>query len=469
MSGVRRKRLLTTARRERMPRLWQRCASIAITTACALTVATAVAIAASTPKTRAAGGADIGAEAVFRAARSYTVRIRTRIDTPFAGDERGSFSGAGFLVDVDRRWIVTNAHVVGQSPSDIEVAFADEPFQPARKVYVDTFADVAVLTVASLPRGRTVPSLNCDDAVRIGEPVGVFGHPLSMHFTGTRGIVSNKTDQDGPDLLQIDATVDHGNSGGPVIALGDGRVVGIATSGVLREKSDRLNFATPMKDVCRILALLRDGFSPSPPRMEIALLKDEDGRHTMTVARSFDVRRWPLLPNDRIISVGKAGDETKTLTDLVSAMRGSSGVIPLTIERAGRTHRVDVTPALRPLVVGRRGILVDGALIAPIAFDDETHVREPFRLVVHSVEPGSAAEMLLEPGDVLQAVDGQSFRDTDSLSVYLRGRTAAPITVVLTRWSSSAQRLFDYNVRELPGSDVRLVEEQSSAVATTER
>lgn len=173
------------------------------------------------------------AERLFREARQYTVRVRTQITTPFVEDQPGSFEGAGFLVDAKRGWILTNAHVVGRCPSEVQVAFADEPFQDAKKVYVDSFTDVAVLEIRNVGKGRKVAVLDCLEDSRVGEPVGVFGHPLGMYFTGTRGIVSGKTDQFGPDLLQIDATVDHGNSGGPTLALRDGRVIGIATAGAV--------------------------------------------------------------------------------------------------------------------------------------------------------------------------------------------------------------------------------------------
>ena len=83
----------------------------------------------------ARAGAQERAETVFRDARAYTVRIRTQISTPFMDDQRGSFGGAGFLVDAQRRWVITNAHVVGQSPSTVQVAFADGTFRAARKVY----------------------------------------------------------------------------------------------------------------------------------------------------------------------------------------------------------------------------------------------------------------------------------------------------------------------------------------------
>jgi len=407
--------------------------------------------------TKTKADSEVGAESAFRAARAYTVRIQTRITTPFAEDEQGSFEGAGFLVDAQRRWIVTNAHVVGRSPSDVEIAFANEPFQPARKIYVDSFADVAVLEVDSLPQGRTAPVLDCSEEARIGEAVGVFGHPLGMYFTGTRGIVSNRTDQDGPDLIQIDATVNHGNSGGPVIALDSGHVVGIATSGVFADKSDRLNFATPVKDVCRILALLREGHSPSPPRMEFALLRNDEGSYTMNVARSYDSKRWPLEPNDRILAV--LDHSVSTLTDFISALRGRSERVTLTIERHGHSMHVDVTPALQPLTTARRGVVLDGALIAPVSYDDDSNLREPWQLMVQSVEPGSAAEMMgLRSLDVLHSLDGRRFADLDSLYQYLSGRGEGhEARIVCHRSSPSQLFLFDYIVRDLPGRDVRRV------------
>src|SRR5437867_12634914 len=105
-------------------------------------------------------------------------------------DRRGSFSGAGFLVDAERGWVLTNAHVVGQCPSTVTAAFADGPFQPARKIYVDPFTDVAVIEIPADARRHPVAPINCDDVPQVGEGVGAFGHPLGMPFTGTRGIVS---------------------------------------------------------------------------------------------------------------------------------------------------------------------------------------------------------------------------------------------------------------------------------------
>lgn len=405
------------------------------------------------------GQAQESAETIFRNARDYTVRIRTQITTPFMEDERGSFSGAGFLVDSTRGWVLTNAHVVGRSPSDVTVAFAGGTFRAARKIYVDEFTDVAVIEVPVDDRRHPVAPIACSQVPEVGEAIGAFGHPLGMPFTGTRGIVSGRTDQLLNDLLQIDATVDHGNSGGPVIALRDGRIVGIATAGAGGPKTDRLNFATPMRDVCRILELLRDGLPAEPPEMEFSFLVDEDGRHTLQVGTTYDSARWPFQPGDRIVSVGSEQESVTTVTHFVTAVRGRVGPVPIRVVRAGRQLDVLAHPGRGTPVVGRRGVSVDGALVAPISFEDAAALSTPVGLVVHSVEPGSPAEALgLGPMDIIENMDGRRFDDLDSLIGYLhQHQNGAPLHVVFRRMSQSVNRWFELHIRDLPGRETRVI------------
>jgi S1-C subfamily serine protease len=336
-------------------------------------------------------------------------------------------------------------------------------------VYVDCFTDVAVLAIDGVPRGRRAAVINATDEVQVGEPVGVFGHPLGLYFTGTRGIVSGKTDQFGVDLLQIDATVDHGNSGGPMIALRDGRVAGIATAKAGGDRSDRVNFATPMKDVNRILDLLRRGVTPSPAYMPFALLRDETGRHTLEVGQSFDAERWPLQPGDRIVAVQGSAGELRTLSELVTALRGRTEPVPLRVERGDQSLTLEVTPVPAPLVTAVRGVSVDGALISPIPFEDALSLREPAGLFVQSLESGSTAEILgLETLDILHSVNGRSFDDLDSLIAYLQTpREGRAFKVVLRRMSRYNDRWFDYLVRELPAEDVQRVGPVPEPVAAT--
>ena len=84
----------------------------------------------------AAALAQDDSERIFRKAQAYTVRVKTSVPVPFAGDKRGTLIGAGFVVDAKRGWIMTNAHVVSRSPAKVQVAFHGQEFGPARKVYV---------------------------------------------------------------------------------------------------------------------------------------------------------------------------------------------------------------------------------------------------------------------------------------------------------------------------------------------
>jgi S1-C subfamily serine protease len=410
------------------------------------------------------------AAAVFRKARTYTVRIRTEIKDAFIEDETpGSFSGAGFLVDAGRGWVLTNAHVAGHSPSVVQVAFAGGEFHPARKIYVDSFSDVAILEVETADRKHPSAVLDCASNPQVGEAVGVFGHPLGLPFTGSRGIISGKTDQWFSDLIQIDATVDHGNSGGPVISLRDGRIVGIATLKSGDSKVDRLNFATPIQDACRILTLLKQGVAPDPPRLEFALLVDEDGHQSLRVGRTYNAERWPFQPGDEILSVAH-GVGLATITELVSALRGVRGAVAVQVERDGRMVDVTCRPESRPSMVERQGVVIDGAVIAPVTYDDAALMVDPARLAVHSVEPGSRAETVdVQSMDFVESVDGRAVTDLDDLIKRLGShRAGEPIHLVLARQTDDPHRWFDLQTRELPGDEIRVVGRDSRLLSGNE-
>ncbi len=95
-------------------------------------------------------------EDVFKTALKYTVQVRATLPVPFDGDRKGSGLGAGFVVDAERGWIMTNAHIVGRSPSRVEVAFHGREFGEATKVYVDPFLDVAIRRLADRAAAKGV-------------------------------------------------------------------------------------------------------------------------------------------------------------------------------------------------------------------------------------------------------------------------------------------------------------------------
>lgn len=76
-------------------------------------------------------------EEIFEHAPAFTVQIRTVVYMPFAGDERSASMGAGFVVDAERGWIMTNVHVAARSPSEIRIRFREGEYHDAEKLYVD--------------------------------------------------------------------------------------------------------------------------------------------------------------------------------------------------------------------------------------------------------------------------------------------------------------------------------------------
>ena len=98
---------------------------------------------------------------ILEDASKYAVRIKTSISYPFFEDEAGVSNGAGFLVDKDRGWIITNAHVSGRGTGTVEVLFKDNDFQEAEIVYVDPELDFSILTVKDIPDTALVAQLDC--------------------------------------------------------------------------------------------------------------------------------------------------------------------------------------------------------------------------------------------------------------------------------------------------------------------
>ncbi len=96
------------------------------------------------------------AEKALEKADAFTVRIKTTIVYPFGQDKRGTFKGAGFVVDKERGWIATNAHVASRSAALLNVAFRDQEPIRAKRLYVDPFLDLAILQVPREALPKTV-------------------------------------------------------------------------------------------------------------------------------------------------------------------------------------------------------------------------------------------------------------------------------------------------------------------------
>ncbi|MCY7330425.1 MAG: S1C family serine protease, partial [Saprospiraceae bacterium] len=151
-------------------------------------------------------------------------------------------TGTGFYLR-DRNLIVTNHHVVeGHRVVVIEGAMFVK--QVARVHYADPKYDLAFLEgprgASELPEVR----LGTGSPLREGDPVTVIGHPFGLKFSVSSGIISNAREvMNGVPYLQIDAPLNPGNSGGPVVNR-EGEVVGINT--MIIQNSNSIGFSLPV-------------------------------------------------------------------------------------------------------------------------------------------------------------------------------------------------------------------------------
>lgn len=138
--------------------------------------------------------------------------------------------GSGFIINSDGI-IVTNNHVVDKATS-IKVTLDDGTELPAKLLGADPKSDLAVIKVESTKKLPTV-AWGDSDKLKLGDPIIAIGNPFGIGTTVTAGIVSarGRDLHSGPydDFIQIDAPINHGNSGGPLVDL-EGKVVGINTA-----------------------------------------------------------------------------------------------------------------------------------------------------------------------------------------------------------------------------------------------
>jgi S1-C subfamily serine protease len=173
-------------------------------------------------------------------------------------------SGSGVVIS-PQGYIVTNNHVVDGYQS-LEVVFADGSRVSAQLIGADAFSDLAVIKVDS--NVPAVAELGDSDQLQIGEAVIAIGSPLGdFKNTVTSGVVSGlgrtldvESGSAYEKMIQTDAAINHGNSGGPLVNL-SGQVVGITTAIVRGNTSssdvaEGLGFAIPSKTVSDITAQL---------------------------------------------------------------------------------------------------------------------------------------------------------------------------------------------------------------------
>ena len=217
------------------------------------------------PTPAASEPAAVRSPVAFDAARIYRQRSRgvVTIDAVFAGDPAAVSQGSGFVVATDGT-ILTSAHVITDAGSvaggkvraatRIYVVFDDRDRVAATIVGWDVFSDVGVLKVDPRQHALIPVPLGDSAAVRVGDPVAAIGSPFGNEGSLSVGVVSATrrsiasltSDYNLVDAIQTDATINHGNSGGPLFD-SVGRVIGISAQ--IRSSSgaaEGVGFAVPI-------------------------------------------------------------------------------------------------------------------------------------------------------------------------------------------------------------------------------
>jgi serine protease Do len=401
----------------------------------------------------------------FELANTYTVKIKTRVKYPFIKDNKGSHRGAGFLIDKRSGWIVTNAHVSSRNPESLEVAFKNQKFIDAKLVYVDMLLDLAIIRISpdKLPSIATEAQLDCLNKPVIGNPVGAFGHPFSLSFSGTRGIISGKKYKWGRVWVQTDAPINSGNSGGPLISLSSGKVVGISSATLSKRRSEGLNFAVPMIHACKVITLLKKGIDPTPSYIPVGFAYDNDNDSELIAAAIYKKQptSWPLKVGDELVSLANTPqDRFKNQAMLVHELRGLRGKVDVIIKRRGKRKVVSIMSKPRTSLMKRIGVHVSGVVIAPENFRDDEEANPQRRALIQDVARASIARSAgIEAYDLLISIDGESMNNPLLICQYLkraeRDKRKVRIITKENEWSYRSHS--KYNSYEIKTRDVRLV------------
>jgi S1-C subfamily serine protease len=182
----------------------------------------------------------------------------------FPEERRQQALGSGFVIDTAGH-IVTNYHVV-QNAQQIEVSFSNRESVQARVLGSDPSTDIAVLKVNVDARALRPLELGNSGRVSVGDSVVAIGNPLGLERSVTSGIVSAvhrpltaPNDFTIDDVIQTDAAINSGNSGGPLLSA-NGRVIGINTAIATRDTGSRgsigIGFAIPINMVKTVVSQL---------------------------------------------------------------------------------------------------------------------------------------------------------------------------------------------------------------------
>jgi len=276
----------------------------------------------------------------------------------------GSSSGSGFIL-TENGYVVTNAHVVDGASSITVTTHAGEELK-AKLMGSDATNDVAVLKVEA--EGLPAVSVGSSTDLIVGDQVVAIGNPLGeLTSTMTVGYVSAKdrdvnTDGSTINMIQTDAAINSGNSGGPLFNM-KGEVVGITTakysgSSASGASIESIGFAIPIDDVIGMLNDLKDYGYVTGAYLGV-MVSDMDvqtaayygfpvGAYVQEVTPGYCAEKAGLQAKDIIVKLGQY--EVENVTDLTRALRNfkAGDTTEITVYRGGAETVLSITLDEKP-------------------------------------------------------------------------------------------------------------------------
>ena len=271
-----------------------------------------------------------------------------------------SGAGSGVIISSDG-YILTCAHVV-DGASTITVTIDDKDYT-ATLVGEDTTSDIAVIKIDA--DGLTPATVGNSDSLKVGQSVMAVGNPLGeLGGTVTGGMISalnrsvtiqGSSSVNTMSLIQMDASVSPGNSGGGLFNM-NGELVGIVNAKSSSSDAEGLGFAIPINDAIKVAQeLLENGYVTGRPYLGITYLAVTDaqtasqlgvnayGVYVVEVVKGGPAEKAGLQAGDRIVSVD--GTEIASKDDLGTLMQehAAGDTLSITIARDGQMQTVNVT------------------------------------------------------------------------------------------------------------------------------
>lgn len=303
--------------------------------------------------------ASTAVEAVAQVLPQSVVGVQATVNSQswFGQTQSGTSVGSGFIVTSDG-YIVTNHHVVDSS-SDVVVSLENNTTYNAKVIWADSSIDLAVLKIKA--SGLPIVNLGDSNQVIVGETAVAIGNPMGLNYqrSVTAGIVSAldrslvvDSTMVAENLIQTDATINAGNSGGP-LCNAKGEVIGINT--YKNYEAEGMGFAIPVNIIKPIIDKIVSSGSFTPTKIGISGF-DATQASYYSKAPTFDKGIYVNgLESGRGAAAGgiqkgdiiTAVDETEvnSMLELKTCIyaKNSGDKVTLTYLRNGTSHTAEIT------------------------------------------------------------------------------------------------------------------------------